>query len=234
MKKKLYLLDGQSLAHRAFYALPLLSTSRGEYTNAVFGFTRMLLKLLDEEKPDLIAVAFDKKAPTFRHKEYKEYKAHRKKMPEELKPQLSLIKEVLKSFSIPIIEIEGFEADDIIGTMARKGEEEGFEVVIVTGDRDALQLVTEDVSVMYTKRGISDIVRYDLNKVRERYELEPQQLIDMKGLMGDSSDNIPGVPGIGEKTAIKLLKEFSSLEEILDNIDKVSGKKRKENLQKIC
>ncbi len=232
MKERIFLLDGHSLAHRAFYALPLLTNSSGEYTNSVFGFARMLFKLIDDENPEYLAVAFDKKAPTFRHKEYEEYKSTRKKMPEELSPQIDLIKEMLDLLGIPIFEIDGYEADDVIGTLAREGESEGLEVIIVTGDRDALQLVTDDIKVMYTKKGITDIVDYNLDKVREKYELEPQQLIDKKGLMGDSSDNIPGVPGIGPKTATMLLKEFSTLENVLDNIDKVSGKKRKENLHK--
>jgi DNA polymerase-1 len=231
MCKKLYLLDGHSLAHRAFYALPLLQNSSGEYTNAVFGFARMLFKLLDDEKPDYIMVAFDKKAPTFRHEEFMEYKANRKKMPEELGPQIGLIKELLEALKIPIVALDGYEADDVIGTLARRGEKEGYKVRIVTGDRDSLQLVNEQTSVLYTRKGITDIERYDLKKVRERYGLEPEQLIDMKGLMGDNSDNIPGVPGIGEKTAITLLQEFSSLENILENIEQVSGIKRRENLQ---
>src|SRR6056297_195234 len=230
--EKLYLLDGHSLAHRAFYALPLLTTESGEYTNSVFGFSRMLFKIIDEEKPDHIAVAFDLKGPTFRHEEYEDYKAGRKKTPDELIPQIDLIKDVLRSLNIPIIEKEGYEADDVIGTLAVKGEKEGMEVIIVTGDRDALQLVSDHIKVMYTKKGITDIVIFDQGKVKEKYELEPEQLIDMKGLMGDSSDNIPGVPGIGEKTAIKLLKEFDSMENVLENIEKVSGKKRKENLRK--
>ncbi|MFW6007456.1 MAG: DNA polymerase I [Halanaerobiales bacterium] len=230
--KRIFLLDGHSLAHRAFYALPLLSNSEGEYTNSVFGFCRMLFKLIDDEDPDFLTVAFDKRAPTFRHEEYEEYKATRKKMPEELRPQIDLIRKVLEAMSIPIFEIEGYEADDVIGTLARKAEKEGMEVYIVTGDRDALQLVTENIKVLYTRKGITNMEEYTLEKVKEEYELEPEKLVDMKGLMGDSSDNIPGVPGIGEKTATKLLKQFSSMEEILDNIEKVSGKKRKENLRK--
>jgi len=230
--EKLYLLDGHSLAHRSFYALPLLTTESGEYTNSVFGFARMLFKIIDEEKPDHIAVAFDLKGPTFRHEEYEDYKAGRKKTPDELIPQIDLIKEVLKSLNIPIVEKEGFEADDVIGTIAKEGSEKGIDVKIVTGDRDALQLIDEHINVIYTRKGITDIVEYNTEKVQEKYELEPRQLVDMKGLMGDNSDNIPGVPGIGEKTATKLLKEFDNMENVLDNIDQVSGKKRKENLRK--
>jgi len=231
LSKKLFLLDGHSLAHRAFYALPTLTNQDGEYTNSVFGFARMLFGLIDNENPDLLSVAFDKKGPTFRHEEYEDYKADRKKMPDELSPQIPLIKEMLKALKIPIFEKEGYEADDVIGTLARMGENEDWDVVIVTGDRDALQLVTENIEVMYTNKGISDITQYTLEEVREKYELEPDQLIDLKGLMGDSSDNIPGVPGIGIKTATKLLKEFDNMENVLNNIEDVSGKKRKENLR---
>ncbi|MFW6006962.1 MAG: DNA polymerase I [Halanaerobiales bacterium] len=231
-KKRIFLLDGHSLAHRAFYALPLLSNSEGDYTNSVFGFCRMLFKLIDDEDPDLLTVAFDKEAPTFRHEEYEEYKATRKKMPDELKPQIDLIKKVLKSLKIPIFEIEGYEADDVIGTLAKRAEKKGMEVNIVTGDRDALQLVTDSIRVLYTRKGITNMEEYTLEKVKKEYELEPKKLVDMKGLQGDSSDNIPGVPGIGKKTATKLLKRYSGIEEILENIEEISGKKRKENLRK--
>ncbi len=231
-KERIFLLDGHSLTHRAFYALPPLTNDRGEYTNAAFGFMRMFFSMLDEEKPDRIIVTFDKKAPTFRHEEYDEYKANRKKMPDELAPQFPMIQETLNILNIPVIAKEGYEADDVLGTLARKAEEAGFEVVIVSGDRDTLQLVTENIKVMYTRKGISDIVLYDPEKVKEKYELSPEQIIDMKGLMGDSSDNIPGVPGIGEKTSTKLLKEFATLENVLANIENISGKKRKENLKK--
>jgi len=231
-EKTIYLIDTYSLAHRAFYALPLLTNSAGEYTNSVYGFVRMLLSLIDDKEPDMLAAAFDKEAPTFRHEAYEEYKADRKETPEELKPQFALIREVLEEFNIPVYEKEGYEADDIIGTLAKQASSRGYKAVIVTGDRDALQLVEENIEIMYTRKGLSDIVSYDLAKIREDYELEPVQLIDMKGLMGDSSDNIPGVPGIGEKTATTLLKEFDDMETILANIDKVSGEKRRENLRK--
>ena len=230
--EKLFLLDGHSLAHRSFYALPLLTNESGEYTNSVFGFVRMLFKIIDDEKPDHIAVAFDLKGPTFRHEEYEDYKAGRKKTPDELIPQIDLIKDVLRSLNIPIITKEGYEADDVIGTIAKTAGEKGINVKIVTGDRDALQLVDKRINIIYTRKGISDIVEYDIKKVKDKYELKPDQLVDMKGLMGDSSDNIPGVPGIGEKTATKLLKEFNTMENVLENIEKVSGKKRKENLRK--
>lgn len=231
-QKTLFLLDGHSLTHRAFYALPLLTNDDGEYTNAVFGFIRMLFSLTDEWNPDRMIITFDKKAPTFRHKEYEDYKGTRKKMPEELVPQIPLLQETIEKLKIPMMAKEGYEADDLLGTLSKEAAEEGYKVYIVTGDRDALQLVSENVNILYTRKGISDLVKFDLDKVMEKYELPPKKLIDRKGLMGDSSDNIPGVPGIGKKTALKLLKEFGSMEEILANIDQVSGKKRKENLHK--
>lgn len=231
-KKTLFLLDGHSLTHRAFYALPLLTNDEGEYTNAVFGFVRMLFSLTDEWNPDRMIITFDKKAPTFRHEEYEDYKGTRKKMPEELVPQIPLLQQTIEKLKIPMLAKEGFEADDLLGTLSKEAAEEGYMVYIVTGDRDALQLVSDNVNILYTRKGISDLVKFDLEKVMEKYELPPEKLIDRKGLMGDSSDNIPGVPGIGKKTALKLLKEFGSMEEILANIDQVSGKKRKENLRK--
>ncbi|MGM0502813.1 MAG: DNA polymerase, partial [Bacillota bacterium] len=231
-EKTLYLLDGNSLTYRAFYALPeTLTKSDGTVTNAVYGFTRMLISLVNNNKVDLLGVAFDLAAPTFRHEEYEDYKGTRKETPDKLKPQFAMVKELLKSLDVPTFEQEGFEADDLIGSLAKKAEEEGYHVTIVTGDRDNLQLISANIDVMYTRKGISDIVDYDLDKFREEYELEPEQLVDKKGLMGDSSDNIPGVDGIGKKTSTKLLKEFGDLETVLDNIDKVGGKKRKATLK---
>lgn len=230
-RKRLYLLDGNSLIHRAFYALPPMNTAKGLPTNAVFGFTKMLLKLITEQEPDFCAVAFDLKAPTFRHLEYVQYKGTRQKTPDELIPQFPLVKDVLRAFKIPMYSIEGYEADDILGTLAKDAEKAGHYVTIVTGDKDALQLVSENICVMYNKRGITEILDYNLESIREKYGLEPIQLIDVKGLMGDKSDNIPGVPGIGEKTAISLIKEFGTLENVFQNIQRISGKKRKETLQ---
>ncbi|GAB6138224.1 DNA polymerase I [Halanaerobaculum tunisiense] len=230
--EELYLLDGNSLTYRAFYALPdTLTTAEGTVTNAVFGFTRMLLSLIDKQEPDLLGVAFDAPGATFRHEEYEEYKANRKETPDKLKHQFGLAKEVLNSLEIPTFEIEGLEADDLIGTLAKEAAQAGYQVTIVTGDRDALQLIDENIRVMYTKRGISNIVDYNLAQFREDYELEPYQLVDKKALMGDKSDNIPGVDGIGDKTSTKLLKEFTTLEGVLSNIDQVGGKKRKEKLR---
>ncbi len=229
-KKKVFLIDGNGLAYRAFYALPPLTNSKGEPTGAVYGFTQMLLKLLEED-PYAIIVAFDKKGPTFRHEEYEKYKAQRPSMPEDLVFQLPLIKEVISALGIPIFEETGYEADDLIGTLAKLGEEKGYDVYIVTGDRDALQLITPKVKVLLTQRGITDMELYDTEKVLERFGILPSQIPDFIGLKGDSSDNIPGVPGIGEKTAVDLIRRFGSLEKVLENISQVPGKKRRENLR---
>ncbi|MBE6068899.1 MAG: DNA polymerase I [Clostridium lundense] len=229
-KDKLIILDGNSLMNRAFYALPLLTNREGIHTNAVYGFTNMLLKMKEEIEPDYIVCTFDKAAPTFRHNEYKEYKAGRKKMPSELAEQFPIVKELLSKFDINIFEIEGFEADDLIGTLSCKAEEQGIEVYIVTGDRDALQLASDNIKVVLTKKGITEKEIYDANRMIEEYGVTPKQFIDVKGLMGDASDNIPGVPGVGEKTAYKLIKEYGSIESVLNNTENISGKKIKESL----
>ena len=231
MTRRFVIIDGSSLVHRAFYALPLLTTAGGLYTNAVYGFTMMMVKLLGEIKPDLMVVAFDKSKITFRNDAYAEYKAHRKPTPGELSQQFSLVKEVLQAFGITAMEQAGYEADDIIGTLAAKGGKAGHEVIIVTGDRDALQLISPHTQVMLTKKGISDMDVYDRQAFEAKYGVAPEQQIDIKGLMGDASDNIPGVPGIGEKTATKLIVEYGSIEKLLENIDHVSGKKVQENLR---
>ncbi|WP_035288271.1 DNA polymerase I [Clostridium sp. KNHs214] len=229
-KEKLLILDGNSLMFRSFYALPELTNAEGVHTNAIYGFLSMLFKMKEEIKPDYIVCAFDKKAPTFRHKEYSEYKAGRKKMPPELVEQMPIIKEILNKLAIDIFEIEGFEADDLIGTLSVFAEEKGIEVYIVTGDRDALQLATHNVKVVINKKGMTQTEVYDENRMIEELGVTPKQFIDVKGLMGDTSDNIPGVPGVGEKTAYKLIKEYGSMENVLMNIDNISGKKLKENL----
>ncbi|MBU3189775.1 DNA polymerase I [Clostridium bowmanii] len=229
-KKRLLILDGHSLMYRAFYALPALTNSDGIYTNAVYGFTSMLLKMKEEFKPDYIVTTFDRKTPTFRHEEYKDYKAGRKKMPDELIGQFSIVRELLDKMAIDIFELDGFEADDLIGTLSVIGEKEGLEVFIVTGDRDALQLATDNVKVVINKKGMSEKEIYDRNRIIEDFGVTPTEFIDVKGLMGDASDNIPGVPGVGEKTAYKLIKEYKSIENVLMNIDKISGKKLVENL----
>lgn len=226
----LMIIDGSSLIHRAFYALPLLTTKNGEYTNGVYGFLTMLYKIQEQYNPAYICVAFDKKGPTFRHKEYKEYKGTRQSTPTELAGQFSIIRHILKTMNITTLEMSEYEADDIAGTLAKMGEEKGLEVILVTGDKDYLQLATDSSKVILTRKGISEIEEYDRDKIIEEYGIEPSQFIDLKGLMGDKSDNIPGVPGIGEKTGLKLIKEFGDIKNIYDNIDSVSGKKLKENL----
>lgn len=223
-REKIVIIDGNSLMNRAFYALPPLTNSRGIHTNAVYGFTTMLFKIINDEKPDYVVSAFDRKAPTFRHKEYAEYKAGRKKTPPELVSQFPIVKDMLDAFRIGIYEIDGYEADDIIGTVAKKCEVE-MDVVIYTGDKDALQLISASTKVAITRKGITEIDLYDENAMFEKYEVTPCQFIDIKGLMGDSSDNIPGVPGIGEKTAVKLIKEFKSVEGVIENIEKIQSRK---------
>lgn len=229
-KERLLILDSNSLLNRAFYALPDLMTGEGIHTNAIYGFVNMLLKMKEEINPDYIVAAFDRKAPTFRHEEYKDYKAGRKKMPEELAQQFPIVKELLSALAINIFEIDGFEADDLIGTLSVFAEEKGIEVYIVTGDKDALQLATDNVKVVITKKGITEKEIYDKNRMVEEFGVTPKEFIDVKGLMGDTSDNIPGVPGIGEKTAFKLIKEYKSIEIVLENIENIKGKKLKENL----
>lgn len=229
-KKKLMIIDGSSLLHRAFYALPLLSTKEGIYTNGIYGFLTMLYKVQEEKKPDYICVAFDKKGPTFRHEEYEQYKAHRQSTPSELAQQFPIIREILDAMKVQYLELTGFEADDIAGTLAKIGEENKLEVILVTGDKDYLQLATDNTKVLITRKGITELEEFDRNIIIEKYGITPEQLIDLKGLMGDQSDNIPGVPGIGEKTGLKLLKEYGTIENIYENIDNISGKKLKENL----
>lgn len=228
--EKILLLDSNSIMNRAFYALPPLTNSEGVHTNAVYGFVNMLFKLYEEIKPDYVVAAFDRKAPTFRHTEYADYKAGRKKMPPELAEQFPIIKEVFEAMAVKIFEIDGYEADDLIGTLATFSERNDLEVYILTGDRDALQLASENIKVIITKKGVSEKEIYDRDRMIKDYGVTPQEFIDVKGLMGDSSDNIPGVPGIGEKTAFKLIQTYKSIENLLNNIDEVSGKKLKENL----
>lgn len=219
---KLVLVDGHALFHRAFHAMPPLTTSKGELVNAVFGFTSMLLRVLADIKPEYAVVAFDTKAPTFRHTAYTAYKAHRLAAPEEMHQQLPRVKEVVDSLNIPIFILEGYEADDIIGTLAKQAVNQ--EVYIVTGDRDALQLVNNHIKTYMPGKSLSDIVIYDGKKFEEKYGFAPKQLIDFKALVGDASDNIPGVSGIGEVTATKLIQDFVSLEEIYKNLDKIPEK----------
>ncbi|MDF9408577.1 DNA polymerase I [Pelotomaculum isophthalicicum JI] len=218
------LIDGNSLVHRAFHAIPPLSTSTGLPTNAVYGFTSMLLKLLAKEQPGRIAVAFDIGKKTFRHNDYDQYKAHRNPTPDDLRRQFPIVKEILRAMRIMIFESEGYEADDLIGTLSAKAEDAGLNTLIVTGDRDVLQLVSPLTRVMLTKKGISEIDQYDEGKVWDKYGITPRQLIDLKGMTGDPSDNVPGIAGIGEKTAIRLLREYGSLAEILAHVDELTGR----------
>lgn len=223
MENKIVLIDGNSILNRAFYGIPDLTNSEGMHTNAVYGFLNILLKILDEEKPEYAAVAFDVKHPTFRHEMYKEYKGTRKPMPEELRQQLPLIKEVLSAMNFKIIEKAGYEADDILGTIAKMAQKEGYLVSLVSGDRDLLQIATDKIKIRIpkTKKGGTQIEDYNTADVIEKYGITPEQIIDLKGLMGDASDNIPGVPSIGEKTAVKILTAYPTVEEAIENVDNI-------------
>lgn len=227
MNKKIVLIDGHSILNRAFYGLPDLTTSKGEHTNAVLGFINIMFKILEEEKPDYLTVAFDTSHPTFRHEMFTEYKGTRKGMPEELRQQVPVMKEVLKAMNVTVIEKPGFEADDILGTLATKAEKEGNQVSLVSGDRDLLQLATQKIKIRIpkTKRTGTEIEDYLDSDVKDKYNVTPKQFIDMKGLMGDTSDNIPGVPGIGEKTAAKLIDAYQSIENIYEHIDEMAPSK---------
>lgn len=229
-KEKLMIIDGNSLIHRAFYALPLLSTKDGIYTNGVYGFLTMLYRIKEEYAIDYICVAFDKKGPTFRHEAFDLYKANRQSTPNELSQQFPILKEILSAMNIAQLELDGYEADDIAGTLSKIGEDNGLGIILVTGDKDYLQLASDNTKVLITRKGITELEEFDKEKIIEEYGITPEQFVDLKGLMGDKSDNIPGVPGIGEKTGIKLLKEFGTMENLYDNIDKVGGKKTKESL----
>ena len=231
--KKLVVIDGNSIVNRAFYGIMgsrMLQTADGTFTNAVYGFLAILFKLLDDVNPDYLAVAFDLKAPTARHKMYEGYKATRKGMPQELADQMPILKNVLKAMNITIIEKEGYEADDILGTLSVRGEKDGLEVILLTGDRDAFQLATDKVTIQIprTKAGKTETENFDRNKVLEVYGVEPKQLIEVKGLQGDSSDNIPGVPGIGEKTALSIIQKYGSIDNLYslieNNSDDLKGK----------
>ncbi|MBT8213159.1 MAG: DNA polymerase I [Acidimicrobiia bacterium] len=225
MPQTLVLLDGHSLAYRAFYALPSdMATPAGQVTNAVYGFTSMLIKLLGDEHPDALAVAWDVKGPTFRHEQYQEYKAQREAAPDLFRSQLPLIREVLDSMDIAQLGVQGFEADDVIATLARSAATAGWRVLVVTGDRDAFQLIDDNITVLYTRRGISDVVRADSAWVKERYDVTPDQYVEYAALRGDTSDNLPGVPGVGEKRAAGLLNSYGSLEGVFAAVDQQSPK----------
>ena len=224
---KLLCLDSNSILNRAFYGVKLLTTSDGTYTNAIYGFLNILQKLLNDVNPDAVACAFDLKAPTFRHKMYDGYKAQRKGMPEELAQQLPIIKELLQDMGYRIITMEGYEADDILGTLSAKCEQEGHDCFIATGDRDSLQLIGEHTTVLLasSKMGRSETVCCDESYFQEKYGTTPIHLIDIKALMGDSSDNIPGVAGIGEKTALKLIGQYGDIETIYADLDAIDATK---------
>ena len=224
------LIDAHSLIYRAFFALPPMSTSAGAVTNAVYGFTSMLAIVL-ANRPEFAIAAFDMGKPTFRSEEYAEYKAGRRPMPDDLRPQIERTRDVLRSLAIPIYGVEGFEADDVIGTLSRKGEAEGLHVTIVSGDLDCLQLVTDNVDALVPRRGITDTFLYSPDQVRQRYGFEPPQLIDYKALRGDTSDNIPGVPGVGDKTAGELVQKYGSIENLLEHLDELKEGRVKTNLK---
>lgn len=233
MSEKIVLIDGHSILNRAFYGVPDLTNSEGLHTNAVYGFLNIMLKILEEENPGYLAVAFDRKEPTFRHKRYKEYKGTRKPMPEELRQQVPVIQEVLSAMGVPVVTQAGIEADDILGTIATNAQREGMEVSLVSGDRDLLQLASDKILIRVpkTKRNGTEIENYHGEEVVEKYGVTPAQIIDMKGLMGDSSDNIPGVPGVGEKTAVKILTAFPTLEDAYERIEEVEPKRARELLR---
>jgi len=228
-KKRLIIIDSNSIIHRAYHALPPLTTKKEELVNAVYGFLLVFFKAIREFQPDFIAATFDFPAPTFRHKKYKEYKAKRPPAPEELYQQIPKVKEVLEAFNVPIFEKEGFEADDIIGTIAHLAPKRQIipevETIILSGDLDVLQLINPKTKIYSLRKGVKDIILYDEDLVKEKYGgLMPEQLLDFKALEGDPSDNIPGVPGIGEKTAVELIKEFGSLENLYQNLEKLKPK----------
>lgn len=231
MKKTVMLIDGSSLIYRAFFALPNLSNNDGVMTNGVYGFLTMYKNAFDKYKPEYVLVAFDRSSKTFRNEEYADYKANRDKTPNELSYQFGILKDVLDSMGVRYTDLDGFEADDIVGTYAKMAKEAGDRAVLITGDRDYLQLVDEDILVYLTKKGVSDTIEYTVEKIKEEYGVTPKQLIDVKGLMGDKSDNIPGVDGIGEKRALTFIKKYGSIENLYDNLDEITGKKTKENLE---
>jgi len=230
-RKRLMLIDGHALAYRAYHAIPSLTSPTGEPTNATFGFANILLKAIQDCQPDHIITTFDV-GRTFRHEEYEEYKAKRAKTPDDLRPQFERIKELVTALGIPIREVDGYEADDLLGTLSQQATDLGLETIIVTGDTDTFQLVSPSVKVLYPRRQFGDTMLYDLEAVHERYDLDPAQLVDLKALMGDSSDNIPGVPGVGAKTATRLLKKYGSVEAIYEHLDEVKQARFRQALER--
>ena len=232
MSQKLVLIDGHSILNRAFYGVPDLSNAEGLHTNAIYGFLNIMFKILEEEKPEYLAVAFDVHAPTFRHKMYEAYKGTRKPMPEELREQVPVMKEILKAMHITIMEQAGLEADDILGTLAKKAEQAGLEVSLVSGDRDLLQIATDHIKIRIpkTKQGRTEIEEYYAADVLAAYQVTPLQFIELKALMGDTADNIPGVPKVGEKTSQALMVEYGSLDNIYAHVEEISKKSIRESL----
>ncbi|HEY6547261.1 MAG TPA: 5'-3' exonuclease H3TH domain-containing protein, partial [Vicinamibacteria bacterium] len=227
----LYLIDGSAQFHRAYHAIRGLATSRGLPTNATYGFTTMLRKLYEDEKPEYVAISFDVPGPTFRHEEYKEYKANRRKMDDDLAVQIPYVRRVCEVYRLPILDVPGFEADDVIATLTRQATEQGFQVVVVSGDKDLLQLVDDKVQVLNPGREGMGAVRYDVKKVEEKWGVPPARVVDILALMGDSVDNIPGVPGIGDKGARDLIREFGSVEAALERADEVKRAAYREGLK---
>ena len=227
---KILIIDGSSLFFRAFYALPLLKNKKGMYTNAIYGFVMMVENAIDNIDPTHVVVCFDKKGRTFRHELYKDYKGTRKKTPSELMQQWPYIMEILNLMNIKTLDSPIYEADDIAGTISKLASKNNFESYLLTGDKDYFQLVDEKSTVLLTKKGITDVLEVTPEYLFDEYGLTPEEFIDLKALMGDSSDNIPGVPGVGEKTGLKLIKEYQNIENLYQNLDKVSGKKLNENL----
>ena len=233
MSEKIVLIDGHSILNRAFYGLPDLTNSEGVHTNAVYGFLNIMTRILEEEKPQYLTVAFDVHAPTFRHQMYEAYKGTRKPMPQELREQVPLIRQVLEAMGVCIVSREGYEADDLLGTIARRGEARGLEVTVVSGDRDLLQLATEKILVRIpkTRGGKTVIEDYHAAQVQETFQVTPPQIIELKALMGDTADNIPGIPGVGEKTAAKIIGAYGSIENAHDHLEEIKPNKARESLR---
>ena len=228
--ERLMLLDGNGLIYRGYFALPPLTTSKGELVNAVFGFCSIVLRGIQDIRPDYVAVAFDLPGPTFRHERFADYKATRVRMPDDLRDQFPKVREVVKALRLPVYELAGFEADDVIGTLTVEAEARGLDTTIVTGDLDMLQIVSDHVRLMTTRSGVENTILYDPARIHERFELLPSQMIDYKALKGDTTDNIPGVPGVGEKTAAKLIREFGDLDSVYARLDEVKPDKLREKL----
>ena len=233
MSEKILLIDGHSILNRAFYGLPDLTNSEGKHTGAVYGFLNIMFRILEEEKPDYLTVAFDLHEPTFRHKLYDAYKGTRKGMPSELVEQVPLMREMLAAMGVKTVSMPGYEADDLLGTLARKSEQKGMDVTILSGDRDLLQLATDKVMIRLpkTSKGKTTIENFHTAEVLEKYQVTPPQIIELKALMGDSSDNIPGIPGVGEKTATKIIAQFGSIENAHEHLEEIKPNKAKESMR---